>query len=233
MELKDLKSAWNTYSSQEVDKHRLEKETIHELLKTRTKSLVDRIDRNIRIGMTVLLIFITYVVIDSLFLSEYFSKVIVNQTVEYPKWLEPLDIFSTVLIVTTYLFFALRYLKIKRSFSIDLQIKDLLEGIQETVITYRRMFYLAVIILLLNMVVGFAVGLYQGIKLRADLISGGMENLPTSKIFMIIGIGLLILIPLVALTFFILRWGFNKLYGKYLQSLNDTLNELDESEPSE
>jgi hypothetical protein len=233
MELKDLKSAWNTYSSQEVDKHRLEKETIHELLKTRTKSLVDRIDRNIRIGMTVLLIFITYVVIDSLFLSEYFSKVIVNQTVEYPKWLEPLDIFSTVLIVTTYLFFALRYLKIKRSFSIDLQIKDLLEGIRETVITYRRMFYLAVIILLLNMVVGFAVGLYQGIKLRADLISGGMENLPTSKIFMIIGIGLLILIPLVALTFFILRWGFNKLYGKYLQSLNDTLNELDESEPSE
>ena len=233
MELKDLKSAWNTYSSQEVDKHRLEKETIHELLKTRTKSLVDRIDRNIRIGMTVLLVFIAYVVIDSLFLSEYFSKVIVNQTVEYPKWLEPLDIFSTVLIVTTYLFFALRYLKIKRSFLIDLQIKDLLEGIRETVITYRRMFYLAVIILLLNMVVGFAVGLYQGIKLKADLNSGGIENLPTSKILMVIGIGLLILIPLVALTFFILRWGFNKLYGKYLQSLNDTLNELNEPEPTE
>lgn len=233
MDLKDLKSAWDTYSSQEVDKHRLEKETIHEMLKTRTKSLVDRIDRNIRIGMTVLLVFIAYVVIDSLFLSEYFSKAIINEVIEYPKWLIPLDFFSTTLIITTYLFFAIRYLKIKRSFSIDLQLKDLLKGILETMQTYRRMFYLAVVILLLNMVAGFAAGLYQGIKYKADSISGGMENLATSKIMTIIGIGLLILIPIVALTFFVLRWGFNKLYGRYLQSLNDTLKELDESEVTE
>jgi len=233
MDLKDLKSAWNTYSSQEVDKHRLEKDAIHEMLKTRTKSLVDRIDRNIRIGMTVLLVFIAYVVFDSLFLSEYFSKVIVNEVIEYPQWLVPLDFFSTALIIATYLFFAIRYLKIKRSFSIDLQIKDLLKGILETVQTYRRMFYLAVVILLLNMAAGFAAGLYQGIKYKADSISGGIENLATSKILMIAGIGLLILIPIVALTFFFLRWGFNKLYGRYLQSLNDTLKELDESELTE
>jgi len=233
MDLKDLKSAWDTYSSQEMDKHRLEKDTIHEMLKTRTKSLVDRIDRNIRIGMTVLLAFIAYVVIDSLFLSEYFSKVIVNEVIEYPKWLVPLDFFSTTLIIATYLFFAIRYLKIKRSFSIDLQLKDLLKGVLETVRTYRRMFYLAVVILLLNMVAGFAAGLYQGIKYKADLISGGIKNLATSKILMIVGIGLSILIPIVALTFLFLRWGFNKLYGRYLQSLNDTLKELDESELSE
>ena len=233
MDLKDLKSAWNTYSSQEVDKHRLEKDAIHEMLKTRTKSLVDRIDRNIRIGMTVLLVFIAYVVFDSLFLSEYFSKVIVNEVIEYPKWLVPLDFFSTALIIATYLFFAIRYLKIKKSFSIDLQIKDLLKGILETVQTYRRMFYLAVVILLLNMAAGFAAGLYQGIKYKADSISGGIENLATSKILMIAGIGLLILIPIVALTFLFLRWGFNKLYGRYLQSLNDTLKELDESELTE
>ena len=141
--------------------------------------------------------------------------------------------FSTALIIATYLFFAIRYLKIKKSFSIDLQIKDLLKGILETVQTYRRMFYLAVVILLLNMAAGFAAGLYQGIKYKADSISGGIENLATSKILMIAGIGLLILIPIVALTFLFLRWGFNKLYGRYLQSLNDTLKELDESELTE
>lgn len=230
MDLKDLKSAWNTYSSQEVNKHRLEKETIHELLKTRTKSLVDRIDLNIRIGMTILMVFVAYVVIDSLFLSEYFSKIIMHDVVEYPRWLIPLDFFSTALIVTTYLFFAIRYLKIRRSFSIDLNLKDLLEGIRQTVLTYRRMFYLAVVILLLNITVGFTAGLYEGIRYKADAMSGGIETLPVSKILSIIGIGLLILIPLVALTFFFLRWGFNKLYGKYLQSLNDTLKELDETE---
>jgi hypothetical protein len=73
MELKDLKSAWNTYSSQEVDKHHLGKESINELLRNRTHTMVGRIDRNILIGMSVLLVFIAYVVLDSFFLSDYFS----------------------------------------------------------------------------------------------------------------------------------------------------------------
>ncbi len=229
MDLKDLKSAWDTYSSQEMDKHRLGKETILGLLRNRTKSLVDRIDRNIRIGMGVILLFIAYVVVDSLFLTKL-PETIVDQTVEYPKWLVPIDIFSTFLIITTYLFFVIRYLKVKKNFSIDLQLKDLLKGILETLQTYRRMFYLAVIILLLNMVVGFAAGLYLGIKIKADAQNLEISNLDLSQILSAVGIGLLFLIPLIALMFFILRWGFNKLYGNYLQSLNDTLNELDESE---
>ena len=94
MDLKDLKSAWETYSSQEMNKHRLEKETIQEMLKTRTRSLVERINQNIRIGLTILLLFIGYVVADSMFLSAYFSKVIIHQVVEYPKWLEPIDFFT-------------------------------------------------------------------------------------------------------------------------------------------
>ena len=230
MDLKDLKSAWDTYSSQEADKHHLGKESINELLRTRTKTLVEKIDRNIRIGMGILLVFIGYVLIDSIFLSDYFSKVIIHEVVEYPKWLVPLDFFSITLIVFTYLFFAIRYKKIRRSFSIDLQLKDLLKGILETVQAYRRMFYLAVAILMLNMVVVFSAGLYQGIKFRTGNIPGGMENLSTSKIFLIIGVGLAVLIPLIAGTFFILRWGFNKLYGRYLVSLNETLLELDETE---
>lgn len=229
MELKDLKSAWDTYSSQEMDKHRLGKESIHELLKNRTQSLVDRIDRNMRIGMGVLGIYITYLILDYLFLSAYFSKIIIHEVIEYPKWLEPLDVFSTALIITTYLFFVIRYLKIKRNFSIHLQLKDLLLGIQETLTTYRRMFYLAVVILLINIIVSFIAGIYQGLKFKADEISGGIINLTTSQTLKIMGISLLIIIPMVAFSFFLLRWGFNKLYGQYLNKLDETLEELDES----
>jgi len=233
MDLKDLKSAWETYSSQEVNKHRLEKETISELLKTRTKSLVERIDQNIRIGLTILLLFVGYVVADSMFLSAWFSKVIINDVVEYPKWLVPIDFFSTALIVATYLFFVIRYIRIKKNFSIDLQIKDLLKGVVETVRIYKRMFYLAVVILLLNMIVSFSAGFYEGIKYPAKGVDGGIAHLEMSKILMLSGLGLLILAVMLGATFFVLRWGFNKLYGKYLQSLNDTLNELDESESAE
>jgi hypothetical protein len=140
-----------------------------------------------------------------------------------------MDAFSNVIIVTTYVYFVLRYLKIKRSFSSDTQLKDLLTGILDTLKTYRRMFYLAVIILLINIVASFSAGLYQGVKFKTEAVSGGMENLATSKILILIGVGLLILIPVVALVFFFLRWGFNKLYGKYLINLNETLLELDET----
>lgn len=225
MELKDLKSAWAAYSSQEVDKHRLGKESILELLKTRTKTLVDRIDRNIRIGMAIILIFIAYVIIDDV----YLSKLILSEPMRYPDWLIPMDIFSNVIIVTTYLFFVLRYWRIKRSFSPDTQLNDLLKGILNTLTTYRRLFYLAVIILLINMVVSFAAGLYQGIKINTDSLSGGIESLSMSKLLIIIAIGLAFLIPLIAGTFFLLRWGFNRLYGRYLNKISETLLELDES----
>ncbi len=225
MDLKDLKSVWDTYSSREMDKHQLGTESIHELLKYRTKTLVDLIDRNIRIGMAVLLAYIAYVILDDFFLA----KIMITEPIEYPSWLIPIDVFSNVLIVTTYLFFVLRYLRVKRSFSPDTQLKALLTGILDTLKTYRRMFYLAVIILLINMIVSFAAGIYQGVKYKADSVSGGIENIATSKILLIVGAGLAVLIPLILLTYFFLRWGFNKLYGRYLVRLNETLLELDES----
>lgn len=224
MDIKDLKSAWDTYSSQEMNKHRLGKETIHELLKNQTKTLVDRIDRNIRIGIVVLLAYIAYVLLDDL----YISKLLIKEPIRYPGWMVPLDVFSNALIVTTYVFFVIRYLKIRRSFSPDTQLKDLLNGILDTLKTYRRMFYLAVIILLINVILSFAAGLYQGIKFKAEGVTGGLENLATSKILLIIGVGLLILIPMVVLSFLVLRWGFNKLYGRYMIKLNDSLHELNE-----
>ncbi|MBL7971751.1 MAG: hypothetical protein JNL03_09555 [Prolixibacteraceae bacterium] len=229
MDLKDLKSAWDTYSSQEVSKHRLEKETIHELLKSRTRTLVDRIDRNMRIGLGVLLVFIAYVIIDDL----YLSKLLIQEPIKYPGWMIPMDIFSNALIVTTYLFFLIRYLKIRRNFSVDLQLKDLLRGILDTLKTYQRMFYLAVVILLINIILSFTAGIYEGIKFSAHPANGGIQNLPTSKILLIVAIGLAILIPLVALLFLFLRWGFNKLYGRYLVRLNEALRELDESDNPE
>ena len=225
MDLNDLKSAWNTYSSQEANKHHLGKETINEMLRNRTNTLVERIDRNIRIGIGILLAYIAYIIIDDL----YLSKILIKEPLHYPSWMIPLDIFSNTLIITTYLFFVICYLKIKRNFSVDLHLKEFLTGILDTLKTYRRLFYLAVIILLINIIVSFAAGLYEGVKYSTGNASGGLENLSTSKIILIIGVGLAVLIPIIAGTFFLLRWGFNKLYGRYLVSLNETLKELDET----
>lgn len=229
MEFKDLKSAWDKYSSQEVDKHHLGKESIHELLRTKTKTLVDRIDRNIKIGLAILLVFIASTFVDDIFIP----KIKIIESIEYPTWFLPMEIFSNLLIVVTYLIFVIRYMKVKRSFTINLQLKDFLTGILDTLKTYRRMFYLAVIILMINIIVAFATGYYLGIKYNASKFPGGLENISVSKIFLIIGVGLLFLLPIIAGTFFLLRWGFNRLYGRYLIKLNETLQELNESETIE
>lgn len=224
MKLKDLKSAWDTYSSQEMVKHQLGKESITELLKNRTSSLLERIDRNIWIGLAVLIVFITYVLFGDL----YFSEMLIKEPIDYPSWLNFLDNFTCTLIVTTYLFFVLRYLRIKRSFSADNQLKDLLKGIVDTLKTYRTMFYMAVIFLMIDLGLSFLTPIYRGIKLSAGTVSGGISTLTTTKILTIIGLGLAVLITMIALTFLILRWGFNRLYGRYLVKLNETLNELNE-----
>ena len=229
MDIKDLKSAWNTYSSMELSKHQLGKETIGDLMKTRTKTVVDRIDRNIQIGILILLAYIAYVILGDIYLSKFFIK----NPVEYPEWLIPIDVFSNFLIVSTYLIFVFRYFRVKRSFSSDNELHGLLSGIIRTLKTYRRMFYLAVIILMINLIVSFIAGICLGIKLKAEELGGGVSHLPISKMLLICGIGLVILVMMVSLSFLLLRWGFNKLYGRYLIRLNDTLLELEETDEPE
>lgn len=230
MDINELKIAWDKFSAQEVDKHRLAETTIHELLKNRTQTLVDRIDRNIRIGMGLLGLYVVYLVIDYLFLSDYFSKIIMNRVVEYPQWLEPIDLFSTTLIIATYLFFVLRYFKTKRSFSVQLQLKPLLIGIRETLTTYRRLFYLAVIILFINILISYTAGVYEGLLVRAQTAGSAEISLSVRQILLICGLSIAIIAPLMGLSFFVLRWGYTKLYGQYLHKLTEALSELEESE---
>jgi hypothetical protein len=60
MDLRDLQSAWSKYALQEEGKYRLGEDTILGLLKKKTLSLIERIDRNIRIGLVILLAFLIY-----------------------------------------------------------------------------------------------------------------------------------------------------------------------------
>jgi len=65
MELKELKKTWSKITpSKELDENQL-----HTLLSKRTKSLMDRIDRNIKIGFVVLLGLILLFTFDDLIFS--------------------------------------------------------------------------------------------------------------------------------------------------------------------
>jgi len=69
-------------------------------------------------------------------------------------------------------------------------------------------------------------GFLDGVREKGMVLAEIQGN----KIALIILIGLLILILITGLVFFLLRWGFRKLYGNYIQKLKHTLKELHEIE---
>jgi hypothetical protein len=226
MDLRDLQSAWSKYALQEEGKYRLGEDTILGLLKKKTLSLIERIDRNIRIGLVILLAFIIYFLIDDLLLS----PMLLDRFQDIPAWIIPLDVISNLVFVATFLFFVMRYRGIKRSFSPDTHLRNLLTGILDALTLYRRLFYFAVVLLMINMAISFISGFYQGVKIQAAHIHGGIENLSGTKIAMIAGMGVFFLAIFIVLSSLFLRWGFNKLYGNYLRQTRETLGELDETE---
>jgi hypothetical protein len=225
MEIDDLKKAWNSYSSTESEKHQLEKDSINQMLQTKTKTLVERIDRNIRIGLLILFAYLIYLVLSEMLVNNYIH----DQAIKYPEWMWPIDVFSITLIITTYLFFAIRYLKIKRNFSVDNHLQTFLQAIVDTILLYRRMFYLVIAIMIINITLAFIAGFYQGLMIQNGNTAGNFENFTMSELILLTSFGLLILGLLISVTIFLLRWGFNKLYGRYLHILNDTLKELNEA----
>src|SRR5690606_24101819 len=100
MDLKDLKKTWNQLSSGKE----LDEEQLREMLRRRTSNLIDRIDRNVRIGFGVLFLFIVLFIFDDfIFAPRLISNLAAG--VEMPQWLMFLSVFANAMIVITFVYF--------------------------------------------------------------------------------------------------------------------------------
>jgi len=221
MELRDLKQTWDKMSvGKELDESQLKG-----MLSKRTKSLMERIERNIKIGFLVLFILIVIVALDDFILS----PMLMEDVTRVPDWVHFLNIFSYSLIFTTFIFFVIRYYRVKQSSDISGELKLTLRKIIELLKLYRRLFYLALITLSIAFVLGFVGGLYQGSF--AQLEQGvSFSEIEINQLLLEIGIGLAFIVFVVGGIFIFLRWGFRKLYGNYYHKLKATLKELEEIE---
>jgi hypothetical protein len=77
---------------------------------------------------------------------------------------------------------------------------------------------------------GFITGMFTGFANKASEQGIAFSEVGTGQLFVLIGVGLFILLLLVGGVFLFLRWGFRKLYGNYIEKLNQTLKELEEIE---
>ena len=206
MELKDLKKTWDKLASGKE----LDESEIREMLGKRTKNHIERIDRNIRIGFVVLSLLILVFILDDFLFSPLLMEGI-SENLSIPAWLLFLGVFSNALILSTFIYFVIKYYRVKRSCDILCNLKETLVKIINTLKIYQRMFYLALIFISITMITGFISGMYQGTL--ADLESQGIafSEISIRQLLVVVVIGLLFLLITVGGIFIFLRWGFRRL----------------------
>ncbi|HSH20237.1 MAG TPA: hypothetical protein VLA03_07275 [Draconibacterium sp.] len=225
MDLEKLKKTWNKLPSEgQLDENQLRK-----MLGKRTRSLMERIDRNIKIGFGILFVLITIFALDDYLLSPFMIAQI-NENINIPGWLTFLGVFSNALIFTTFIYFVIKYYRVKKSCDTVCDLKESLIKIIDTLKIYQTMFYLALFALLVAIGSGFVSGMYRGFLDVVNEKGFELAEIQTDRIVIFVLIGLLILTLLTGVVFIVLRWGFRKLYGNYIQKLRLTLQELQEIE---
>ena len=225
MDLENLKKTWDKLPATE----QLDESQLKQMLGKRTKSLIDRIDGNIKIGLVVLFVLILIFALDDFLLSPLMLESL-NENISVPGWLLFLGVFSNALILTTFIYFVIKYYRVKKSCDTVCDLKETLKKIIGTLEIYQTMFYLALVTLLVAIGLGFITGMYTGLSDKVKQLGIPITEVETGGLIGTLLIGLVILVILVGGIFILLRWGFRKLYGNYLEKLKLTLRELQEIE---
>jgi hypothetical protein len=225
MDLKSLKKTWSKLPSEgQLDENQLRK-----MLSKQTKSLMDRIDRNIKIGFVILFVLITVFALDDFLLSPLMIEESL-ENINIPSWLTFVGVFSNALIFFTFIYFVIKYYRVKKSCDMVCDLKETLVKIIDTLKIYQTMFYLALFALLAAIGSGFITGMYRGFLDLATEKGIAHNEIQANQVAVFILIGLVVLLILTGAVFLFLRWGFRKLYGNYINKLKLTLKELQEIE---
>jgi hypothetical protein len=223
MELKDLKKTWARLSSRKA----LDEDQLREMLRRRTSHLIDKIDRNVRIGFGVLFLFIVLFILDDF----VFAPRLINDVatgIGIPQWLMFLSVFANVLIVVTFVYFVIQYYKVKKYCDISCNLKETLVKIIGTLRIYQRLFYLALFVFSITIVLQFISGLFMGTQVELHERNMLFSDVTVGKWLVLLVVGLVVLGITVGGIFLLLRWGFHRLYGNYISKLKQNLRELNE-----
>ncbi len=189
--------------------------------------MIERIDRNIKIGFAVLIVLTLMFVLDDFF----FTPRLVADYELAPGWIQWMEGLGILFIAGSFVYFWLGYRSATKDYSQSNDLKKVLHAIVRILYVYRKLFYLALGILLLIMSISFVAGLYSGVDLKAHELGSTLTDVSSSpEMIKTIVVGLLIFLVFIAALFALFSWGFRKLYGNYIFKLKETLNELNEIE---
>lgn len=228
MDINDLKKVWDKYSSIEKGEE-LDEAAINEMLSGRTKSLIEKIERNIKIGFFIILALILLFIADDLFISPVILNGI-SEELNVPQWIVFLDILTTLVIIATFFVFVNKYYRVKKECDVTCDLAGTLKKIIHILNLYQRMFYYAIFVVLASTATGFIAGFFKGLEYSSQISGVSVNEIQPWQTVVAILIGLVVLGLISAGLFFLFKWGFRRLYGNYLQQLKSTQAELNEIE---
>jgi hypothetical protein len=223
MELDELKKAWGKVSEANDQEYVVNSDEIRRMLQRRGSGILSKLERNVRTGFWLLGTFLLLTIADQCIPYDRIFPACLNKQIATPLWVKVIGLTVNCIIMLTFILFVYRYHRLKvKNLAAD-NIRIALGKVIQLLDTFKKEFYLAVVVFMCAAGAGFISGVWLGIKTTAAPES--MNPLRTIIIWLMI---LLIMAALISSIFYIFHKGFNSLYGKYRQQLIGTLNELDE-----
>lgn len=225
MELNELKKAWGKVSEAKDQNHLVNAQEIGLILQKKGSGILSKLGRNVNAGFYLLGIFLLLTIADQYIPYERIFPSYLIRHIATPVSIKIIGVIVNSIIMLTFILFVYRYHKLKiKNLAAD-NMRVALKKVILLLDTFKREFYLALIIFSCAESAGFVMGVWQGIKSMS-----GLQTLSNPRLILAGILILLVMAFLIALVFYIFHKGFNSLYGKYRQQLIGTLNELDETE---
>ncbi|MEI6275126.1 MAG: hypothetical protein WCP08_04005 [Prolixibacteraceae bacterium] len=226
MELNEFKKAWQKSTSDKVLDKELDASKINEILHRRSKGILSRLDRSVRFGIWFLIFFFLLTLADQLLPAELIFPDSWSASLEVvPKWISVLEWIVNFSLMLSILMFVIRYRRLQLQTLANQNLKGTLEKVLKLLDTFKKEFYMAVLILISGIGLGFLSGAHQGFEAIK------MSQTPSTLSVVIVVAAMIILLGLlIGSIFYIFHKGFNLLFGKYRDQLIQSLNELQEIE---
>ena len=225
MELNEFKKAWQKATSETVRQKELDASSINELLKKRSKGILSRLDRSVKIGIWFLVLFFLFTLADQLLPADMIFPSRWKADLVVPIWINILEWFVNVVLMLTILLFVIRYRRLQLQTLANQDLEGAIQKVLTLLDTFKKEFYLAVIILISGVGLGFLPGATKGFE------SIQISETPSVMAIVVVASAMLVMLGLlIGSIFYIFHKGFNLLFGKYRDQLIQSLNELQENE---
>jgi hypothetical protein len=223
MELNDFKKAWQDASSDKVHGKELDVAKINEMLIHRGSGILSRLDRSVKIVIWFLIFFFILTLADQLLPADRIFPDNMKSPMIVPMWIGILEWIVNIALILTILFFIVKYRRLQVHTLVNQDLKGALEKVLQLLDTFKKGFYLTVVIFVSSIGLGFLSGVHQGFETLQIFKSPSTQAIVFVVCSMFILFGLL-----VGSIFYIFHKGFNLLFGKYRDQLIQSLNELQE-----